>query len=48
MIYTAQPLTQKQFLPGKKFNFEQKRQKSQLVARWHKVDGKLVCQWVTK
>ncbi len=46
MIYTAKPLTQKQSLPGKKFNSEQKQQKPQLVARWQKVDGQLICQWI--
>ena len=46
MICTAKPLTQKQFLPEPKFNLEPKHQKPQLVARWKKVNGQLVCQWI--
>ena len=48
MINTAKPLTQKQSLPGKKLNSKQKQQKPQLVARWQKVDDRLICQWVTE
>ena len=46
MIYTAKPLNQKQSLPDRKFNLEQKHQKPKLAARWKKVDGKLICQWI--
>ena len=43
MISTEKPLTQNKFLADKKFNLDRKQQ---LVARWKKVDGKLICQWV--
>lgn len=44
MICHEKSLTQNNFLPDKKFNVDRKRQ---LVACWKKVDGKLICQWVT-
>ncbi|MDJ0569259.1 MAG: hypothetical protein QNJ53_09445 [Pleurocapsa sp. MO_192.B19] len=46
MNCTSKPLTQKQSLSERKLNFEQKHQKPQLTARWKKVDGKLICQWI--
>ncbi len=46
MICKAKPLTQKQSLPDKTFNLEQKHQKPQLAARWKKVDGQLIGQWI--
>ena len=46
MNYTAKPLTQKQSFADHKFNLNQKHQKPQLAARWKKVDGQLICQWI--
>ncbi len=46
MIGTEKPLTQKQSLPERKLNFEPKHQKPKLAARWKKVDGQLICQWL--
>ena len=43
MIGTKKPLTQKKSLLDKEFNLDKKQQ---LIARWQKVDGKLICQWV--
>ncbi len=46
MICTEKPLTQQQSLPTRESNLEQKQPKPKLAARWQKVDGQLICQWI--
>ena len=43
MISTKKILTNNKFLRYQKSNVTQKQK---LVARWKKVDGKLICQWI--
>ena len=43
MICTEKLLTPNKSLSDKTFNHDRKQQ---LVARWKKVDGKLIYQWV--
>ena len=45
MISTKKLLTDNKSLRDKKLNVARK---PQLVAVWKKVDGKLICQWVTR
>ncbi len=43
MICIEKPLTQVNSFSDQKFK---SKPKQQLVSRWQKVDGKLICQWV--
>ena len=43
MICTKKPLTQQKSLLNQELNLDKKQQ---LIARWKKKDGKLICQWV--
>ena len=45
MISTDKSLTQNKFFRDKQLNVDRK---PKLVAQWQKVDGKLICRWVTK
>ena len=42
MIITTKSLTEVKDLQTKQLNIE----KPKLVARWRKVDGKLICSWI--
>ena len=46
MICTAKPLTRPQSLRTRESNLEQQQPKPKLAARWQKVDGQLICQWI--
>ena len=45
MICNQKPLVSKKSLPEN--NHLAKTKRKQIVARWKKIDGKLVCQWVS-
>ncbi|MDJ0570082.1 MAG: hypothetical protein QNJ53_13705 [Pleurocapsa sp. MO_192.B19] len=44
MVSTEKLSSDNKTLRDKQLNVD--RQKQQLVARWKKVDGKLICQWI--